>query len=202
MNALIATAFIFWSAVSVWAGSIPLSYATPDGALKAIIVPTGRLAGAKEIENGSDKGDPLEYECRIEIRNAKGRKVWSEDFGSPDHDHGRGVAFASWSPNGNYFVFSTVSSGGHHPWQFFTYAYSRRDNDLYLLDPMVGEVVEPQFALTAPDRISLTVFDRSAKEKDGRMPSKKVTVGLSKLLLHQKPTSKRIRLNPPLYSPY
>lgn len=202
MNAQVFVALFFCLAISVRANSIPLSYSSPDGALKAIIVPTGRDAGANKIENRSDYGNPLEYECRVEVHDSKGRKIWSENFSSMDHDHGRGVAFASWSPDSNYFVFSTVSSGGHHPWQFFTYAYSRRKNDLYLLDPILGEVVQQKFTFSAPDKITLTVFDRSVKKWDTRMPSKKVAYRLTRLLSEEKPVAMSIRRNPPLRSPY
>jgi len=200
MSAFPATIIISLLAASAFTKPIPLSYLSPDGALKAIVIPTGRDAGATKIE--SREGIPLEYECRVEIYTRKGRKIWSEDFGSPDHDHGRGVAFAAWSPDSSYFVFSTVSSGGHHPWQYFTYAYSRKQNDLHILDRFIGEVIREEFTFAPPDIISLTVFDRSVMDSTEDWPSKTVTVSLSKLLAYKKPAPENLRVNPSIYSPF
>ncbi len=162
MNAITTTVITCLLNLLAFAEPVPLSYSSPDGARKAIVVPLGRDAGAAKID--SPEGHPLEYECRVEIYTRQERKIWSEDFGSLDHDHGRGVAFASWSPDSKYFVFSTVSSGGHHPWQYFTYAYSRSQNDLYILDRFVGEVIRQKFTFAPPDILSLTTLDRSVKD--------------------------------------
>ena len=181
---------------SAFAKPIPLLYVSPDKTLKVIVVPVGRDAGATHIE------DDAEYECRVELYTSNGHKVWSKDFGSPDHDHGRGVAYASWSPDSKYFVFSTVSSGGHHPWQYFTYAYSRKQNGARILDDLAGEVIDPVFTFVPPDVISLKIFDRSVKDSTDDFPSKLVTVSLSKLLAHKKSSPKDSMVNPPIYSPY
>jgi hypothetical protein len=189
-------------AASAFATPVPLTYISPDHELKGIIVPVGRDAGAKEMNNRSDQGYLLEYECRVEIYTTKGEKIWSEDFSSPDQDHGRGVVFALWSPDSNYFVFSTTSSGGHHPWQFFTYAYSRRQNKLFILDSLLGEVIKQKFRIKRPDIISLTIFDRSIKDTKDDWPSKTVKISLSKLLDYQKPQPEDLLKSPPIYSPY
>jgi hypothetical protein len=183
---------------------VPLTYLSPDGKLTARIVPTGREAGAKQITNDSASGHGLEYECRVEIYTRQGHKLWEEDFSSPDADHGRGVAFARWSPDSNFFVFSTVSSGGHHPWQYYTYAFSRQKRHLYLLDPLLGEVVEQEFTLAAPDHLTLKVLDRKAMERNPNadFPDKKVTVELSQLLDSKRPLSKALLVNPPMRGYY
>jgi hypothetical protein len=178
------------------AGDIPLRYRSPDKGLVAVIVPTGDDLGAKSMPGDSA------YECRVEIYNDKGRRLWSLDFSSPDQDHGRGVAFARWSPDSRFFVFSTTSSGGHHPWQYYTYAYSRPRNALFLLDEFMGEVLDPKFSFARPDVITLKIFDRSIKNPKEDWPSLMVSAGLQKLLAGKKPESNGVNRNPPMYSPY
>jgi hypothetical protein len=167
--------FALWADVS-YAANVPLRYVSPDRTLTAMIVPLGRDLGAKQIQ------DYLEYECRVDIYDAKRRRVWSEDFGSPDHDHGRGVAFACWSPDSNYFVFSTVSSGGHHPWEYFTYAFDRQHRILRVLNDLVGPVVQTKFRLSSPDIISLAVWHPDAPNAEFLKPTKHVSLALHKLL--------------------
>jgi hypothetical protein len=195
MRASVVTTIMLLCAAVAFGGTVPLSYPSPDRTLLARVIPTGRDAGATTV-------DDLAYECRVEIHTGRGRKIWAEDFSSADNDHGRGVSFASWSPDSKYFVFSTFSSGGHHPWQYFTYAYSRERNDLYILDRLIGEVIDPKFRFVSPDTISLTIFDRSVKDSTADFPRKTVTVSLHKLLAREKPAPRRIRVNPPIYSPY
>lgn len=168
---------IFFLLVEVsWAHGIPLGYVSPDRTLTAMVVPLGRDLGAKAVEENT------EYECRVDIYDAKQHRVWSENFGSADHEHGRGVAFARWSPDSNYFVFSTVSSGGHHPWQYFTYAFDRRHHALRGLDDLVGPVVRAKFRFSSPDRISLAVWNVHAPNAEAPNPTKRVSIALHRLL--------------------
>ncbi len=199
--------FILCIATFAWtaqAKDLPLTYRSPDGQLIARIVPTGRAIGAKQIDNNSDAGNPLEYECRVEVYTRRRHKLWVEDFSSPDADHGRGVAFARWSPDSRYFVFSTVSAGGHHPWQFYTYAFRRQNRRLYLLDPLVGEVIEQEFTLTAPAQLTLKVLDREAMQHNPSVdfPAKEVTVSLDGSLARERLPSEPLLVNPPMRGYY
>lgn len=190
--------------ISAWGHGeeVPLSYPSPDGEWKAVVVPLGREVGATKVENQSEQGTPLEYECRVEVYTRRGRKVWEQDFSSPDHDHGRGVAFARWSPDSSYFVFSTVSSGGHHPWQFFTYVYSAGGSGLHLLDSLVGAVVRQKFTMAAPNRLTLSVYDPAAKVAPKAWPgAKTVTVKLEELLRGRKVDPEDKLRHPPLSTP-
>lgn len=198
MRATIALA-IWLSYLGVcFAREVPLRYASPDSALVVRVIPVGRESGATKIVD--PEGDVLEYECRIEIRTRKGAKRLSQDFGSADADHGRGLAFGSWTPDSQFFVFSTVNSGGHHPWQFYTYAYSRAKNRFYILDPLVGEVTEKQFTVAPPDTVTLKVLDRDAMARDDSLefPARKVAICLSKLLSGNRPPPEKVIVHPPM----
>jgi hypothetical protein len=65
-------------------------------------------------------------ESRIEIHDMNGAVLATKDFKSADGEHGRNVQKAEWSPNSQFFVFSTASSGGHSPWHWQTYFYDRK----------------------------------------------------------------------------
>lgn len=168
----------------VHARDLPLRYVSPDKALTAVVTPLGRDKGETHIP---DDDPHLEYECRVDIYDSKHHRLWSLDLSSDDGDHGRGVVFALWSPDSQWFVFSTVSSGGHHPWQYFTYAYSRRGNGGFHIDNFMGEVIDPKFKITRPDILSIRVFDRSVDNPKEDMPSKIVSASLWKLLHKTKP---------------
>ena len=159
-----------------YANDIPLRIISPDQKLVSVIVPLGRDLKSKHIEEDS------EYECRIDIYDSKNHRIWSKDFSSTDQDHGRGVAFESWSPDSNFFVFSTVSSGGHHPWQYFTYVFNRQNNAIICLDDLIGPVVQSKFSFSSPDVISLTVWDFNAPNAEAPEPTKKVSAALHKLI--------------------
>ena len=200
---ILSIALLFLPIAAV-AQPVPLSYPSPDGTLIATVVPVGRDAGATHIDDNSTGGEnSLEYECRVEIRTRKGHKIWSEDFSSPDHDHGRGVGFAAWSPDSKYFVFSTVSSGGHHPWQFYTYAYGRMKDAVYLLDSFVGEIIDKTFTVTAPNTFTFKIFDRDTKEANSSsdFPARHVTVSLDTILTAKSPPEK-YPANPPMRGYY
>ena len=94
----------------------------------------------------------------------QGHKLWAEDFSFTDPDHDRGVAFARWSPDSNFFVFSAISSGGHHRWQFYIYAFRPQNWQLYLLDLLYGEVVEQEFTIAAPNHLIRTVLNLTLYE--------------------------------------
>ena len=110
-------------------------HVSPDEGLWAVINPTG---------TGS--------EDRIEVERPKGTLIASRDHTSPDGEHGRSVLHADWTPDSQFFIYSTASSGGHSVWHFNTFVYARRTNKIYELDEIIGPLVDPTFDVSAPDK--------------------------------------------------
>jgi hypothetical protein len=90
----------------------------------------------------------------------------TKDFKSPDGEHGRNVQKAEWSPDSQFFVFSTASSGGHSPWHWQTYFYDRRRKIFKEVDDFTGPVVKRNFKLTAPDWIEVQVQGTATDPSD------------------------------------
>jgi hypothetical protein len=95
----------------------PAIYASPDGALRALVFPVDVSLYATP-----------DMESRIVIRTAKGDTLTSKDYSSPRGTNGYYVVDAKWSPDSQFFVYSMASSGGHSPWSFPMMVYSRQKN--------------------------------------------------------------------------
>lgn len=63
-------------------------------------------------------------------------------------------------------MFSTRSSGGHSPWHWNTYFYSRKKNKFALLDDTIGPVINPNFKVQAPDVVEATVQGTASDPSD------------------------------------
>lgn len=100
-------------------------YWSPDEALQTIVVPV-------VIQ------EPDFHEHTVEIRTRDGRMLCKADHTSEDHEHGRCVISGAWSPDSNFFAYSTTSSGGHSSWHSDTFCYNRKENAVFALDEMVG----------------------------------------------------------------
>lgn len=132
-----------WTALAVLAGGTVAqaagerekNYVSPDGALHARVLAAGKLG----------------TESRPEIRWADGSLVCDRSWGSPDGEHGLAVVHAGWTPDSQFFVVSTTSSGGHSPWHFPTYYFRRKQANIASLDDRVGPITSAQFKLSAPD---------------------------------------------------
>jgi hypothetical protein len=118
---------------------------SPDQQLRACVLSVGRHP------------NPPFNESRVEIRNMKGVVLATKDFKSPDGEHGRNVQKDEWSPDSQFFVFSTASSGGHSPWHWQTYFYDRKRNTFKEVDDFTGPVIKRNFKLSAPDWIEVQV---------------------------------------------
>lgn len=59
------------------------------------------------------------------------------DYTSEDGEHGYGLEKAAWTPDGNFFVASFASSGGHQPWHAPTIAYGREQKWIIDLDDFI-----------------------------------------------------------------
>jgi hypothetical protein len=113
-------------------------YWSPDDTLQTIVSPTYK-----------EKPDFSEHS--VEIRSKTGDLIAKEDYSSPDHEHGRCVLKAGWSPDSNFFAFSTTSSGGHSVWHVSTFAFNRKQKKIFYLDDFVGgALVEKDFYFSSP----------------------------------------------------
>ena len=126
---------------------------SPDHQLRACIVEVGKFPA------------PLN-ESRVDIRDTSGKLVASRNFGSPKGNQGRSVVHSAWTPDSNFFVFSTQSSGGHSPWHWNTYFYSRKKNKFALLDDTIGAVIKSNFQVKAPDIVEATVQGTASDPSD------------------------------------
>lgn len=117
----------------------PMIYASPDGALRALV-----LAVDVSLYATPD------MESRIVIRTSKGDTVTSKDYSSSRGTNGYYVVKAKWSPDSQFFVYSMASSGGHSPWSFPMMVYSRQKNRI----AGVSDMIEGKPTLSADFRFS------------------------------------------------
>jgi hypothetical protein len=82
-----------------------------------------------------------------------GKVLLDTSFASEDGEHGLGVVNASWTPNSQFFVFSTSSSGGHQPWHSPTFFYSIKAEQLFYLDDLVGAITTSDFMVSGEDSL-------------------------------------------------
>ena len=143
--------FVLASASSLTALAGGKVHPSPDGALRAVVIPVGK--------EGFE-----EQESRVEIRDARGRILRWRSFASADGEHGRGVNHAGWTADGQFFVFNAYSSGGHQPWNLATFFYSRKENRFYRLDDFVGPVTS-DFRLEGRSTLSTTRFNFGSKDE-------------------------------------
>jgi hypothetical protein len=123
--------------------------ASPDRALRALVSPSG----------------PKTSESRVVVRTAAGRELARRDFRSDDGEHGFAVAAIEWTPDGRFLVFAVTSSGGHQPWHWPTFAFSRRTGEFYALDDVVGPITS-QFRLAGGGRVALKRMDAMSGRDD------------------------------------
>src|SRR5262252_8457307 len=71
-------------------------------------------------------------------RVCKGDTLTSKDYSSPRGINGYYVFNAKWSPDSQFFVYSTSSSGGHSPWSFPMMVYSRQQNRIAGFSDMIN----------------------------------------------------------------
>ncbi len=126
-------------------------YVAPDASLSAVVIPLHTA-----------DGDFSEHV--VELRDKAGKLLHRADYSSPDHEHGRCVLHAAWSPDSQFFAFSTTSSGGHSAWHCSTYVYIRSKNAVFYLDDLVGgPLVDPDFSFASPAKF----FSKRLNYRDG-----------------------------------
>ena len=107
-------------------------YASPDKSYEATVV---------TLKTG---------ESKIHIAKPHGKLFFEKSFESDDGEHGDTIIQAAWSPNSRFFVFMTQHSGGHSPLMHPIYFWDRRDNQLRMLDYVVGGITGG-FTIETPD---------------------------------------------------
>ena len=134
-----AAALVFFA--SMGASAVANEYRSPDGQVTAVV-----------RHGGSD-----DCEARIAWRSASGRVVLRKSFVSSNHANGYCVQSAAWTPDSQFFIFNLYSSGGHSPWHFPTWFFSRRTASVealqdYIADPVTGAKI----SVSAPDIVEVT----------------------------------------------
>lgn len=129
--------------------------------LKEYFSPDRRMV-ARVLTRSGEKGSNAE--SNIEFRSTSdGRLIGARSFMTKDRRSGLGVVKALWSPDSQFFVFSTVSSGGRQPGLFPTFVFSRAGPRIILLDATLKvAIVSPEFTMDAPDAVTFTVRENAA----------------------------------------
>jgi hypothetical protein len=143
----------------------PAIYGSPDGALRALVLPVDVSLYATP-----------DMESRIVIRTAKGDTLTSKDYSSPRGTNGYYVVDAKWSPNSQFFVYSMASSGGHSPWSFPMIVYSRQKNRFADFSDMIEgrPTLSADFHFTGPHTLVASTWKQQGS-LDDKIP---VTVDL------------------------
>jgi len=134
----------------------PQVYPSPDQALRAIVFPVGmELHATPDIES------------RVVIRADEAKLLTSKDYSSPRGANGYYVVRAKWSPDSQFFVYSMSSSGGHSPWQFPTWVYSRQKNLIVSFSEMIGgdPTMSEDFNFSGPHTVTATTWEKSGSDK-------------------------------------
>ena len=127
----------FWSVQATDKAQPSQTHLSPDGALWVKITTVNRRC----------------VESRIEIRKASGLLLLWKSLASTDCEHGMAVEHGAWTPDAKFFVFNAQSTGGHQPWHWPLYFYSRNDNRIRCLDDFVGPIIATDFRLEAPHMV-------------------------------------------------
>jgi|ERR1019366_4147797 hypothetical protein len=120
-------------------------YRSPDSALVAVVTSTQAPEATRE--------------SRVEIRLKSGKLLARTNYSSEDGEHGFGVTKAGWTPDSQFFVYSLESSGGHQSWHSPVQFYSRRHGNIQSLDDALDDaVMNPDFSISAPDKVKVELW--------------------------------------------
>ena len=150
------------------------TFPSPDGMIHAVVLPSDvDLYGTPDLES------------RLVFRDTTGKTLTSQDYSSPRGENGYYVVSAKWSPDSQFFVFSLSSSGGHSPWSFPMWVYSRAKNAIVSFSDMIGgnPTLSGDFTFTPPHTIKATTWQMPGS--DATMP---VTVDLAMALAKLPPS--------------
>jgi hypothetical protein len=135
----------------------PLVHPSPDGALRALVLPVDVSLYATP-----------DMESRVVIRTSKGDTLTSKDYASPRGANGYYVVNAKWSPDSQFFVYSMSSSGGHSPWSFPLWVYSRSKDAIASFSKMISDkpTLSGDFSFAAPHTLTATTWKQSGAMDD------------------------------------
>ena len=131
-------------------------YPSPDKALRAIVFPVDM-----------DLHTTPDMESRVVIRGPDANLLTSKDYSSPRGEDGYYVVNGRWSPDSQFFVYSMSSSGGHSPWSFPIWVYSREKNLFASFSDMIGgaPTVSGDFSFSAPHTVTATTLEKIGSDK-------------------------------------
>jgi hypothetical protein len=135
----------------------PVIYASPDGALRGVVLPVDVSLYATP-----------DMESRVVIRTSKGDTLTSKDYSSPRGTNGYYVVNAKWSPDSQFFVYSMSSSGGHSPWSFPLMVYSRQKKRIAALSDMIDgkPTVSADFHFSGPHTLVASTWKQPGAWED------------------------------------
>lgn len=148
------------------------SYISPDDGLRAT------FGFSNKFVTHPWSTSQVPYESKLRILDGRGKQLARFDFSSRDGDHGRVANFACWSPDSKFFVFTTSSSGGHSPWQFVTYFYSRKTGTLAQIFKQTGPIMNPEFSFIGKHTVKFVVQNLESWGKES-FASKEIEVDLT-----------------------
>jgi hypothetical protein len=128
---------------------------SPDKALRAVVLPVD-----------VDLNTTPDMESRVVMRTADGKTLTSKDYSSPRGANGYYVVRAAWSPDSQFFVYSTSSSGGHSPWQFPTWVYGRQKNIFVSFSKLISDnpITSESFKFTGPHTVVAQTWDKPGSD--------------------------------------
>jgi hypothetical protein len=123
----------------------PRSFTSPDKKTIASV-----LAVDKSLNATPD------MESNVVLHSSSGTTLASKDYSSPDGANGYYVLNAKWSPDSQFFVFSTMSSGGHSPWSFPIWVYSAGKKQFASFSEMINgsPTISGTFTIAKPHTLN------------------------------------------------
>ena len=83
---------------------------------------------------------------------------------------GSRISHMKWSPDSEFLLFTTASSGGHSPWHSRTFVFCMADKSFRDVEPAVGSVVSPKFRFEPPDVAVMIVQKADSPESETKIP--------------------------------
>jgi hypothetical protein len=94
------------------------------------------------------------------VTNTAGKVLAEVNLISQSTNNGRQLAKAAWSKDSRFFVFTTESSGGHSPWHYSSFFYSRSSETFRSLDDRSGlSVASESFTIDATDTLHFQAYN-------------------------------------------
>jgi hypothetical protein len=133
-------------------------YPSPDGAIHALVLPSD-----------VDLHATPDLESRVVLRTVAGNLLTSRDYSSPRGSNGYYVVTARWSPDSQFFAFSLSSSGGHSPWSFPIWVYSRQTNAIFSFSQMIGDkpTLSGDFGFAGTHTMTATTWEKPGSTDKG-----------------------------------